>query len=290
MVQEKTVKQTAGQKIGAESGMEKAETHKEYSLLQPHAHFPSIKPETVFTVGAVPVASTTLMLGVSVLLVAFLSYILVRNISAVPKTFQNIVELIYEAIEGLIEQLVGDKKRAFSAVPVLGSVMVFIGLSNFMGLVPLLGSITFNGHHMFRSATSDFNTTFALAVGSILIIQIIGFKENGIGYLGHFFKFKEVYTGFKKSIGEGMIAIVEFFVGLLELIGEFIRVISLSLRLFGNMFAGKVVMAIAIGSFAYVLPALWLGFEFLVALVQALVFTSLIAVYYAMVLKKEDGH
>jgi F-type H+-transporting ATPase subunit a len=268
----------------------KTESHKEYSMLQPHAYTPGIKPETVFTVGSFPIASTTLMLSLTIILVAYVSFVLVKNMSVIPRTFQNIAEMMYEGIAGLIEQLVGDKKRAFSAVPVLGSLMIFIGLSNFMGLVPLLGSITYNGHHVFRGATSDFNTTFALAVGSILIIQIIGFKENGIGYLGHFFKFKEVYNGFKKSVGEGMISIVEFFVGLLELIGEFIRIISLSLRLFGNMFAGKVVMGIALGSFAYVLPALWLGFEFLVSLVQALVFTSLIAVYYAMVLKKEGGH
>lgn len=261
-----------------------------YTILQPHAHFPSIQPETVFKIGNFPVVNTTLMLVLSVFVVLFATIVLVRNISLIPKTFQNIVEMIYEAILGLIEQLVGDKERAAKAVPILGSVMVFIGLSNFMGHIPLLTSIKWGGESVFRSATSDFNTTFALAVGSILIIQIIGFRENGIGYLGHFFKFKEVYNGFRKSIGEGMISIVEFFVGLLELIGEFIRIISLSLRLFGNMFAGKVVMAIALGSFAYVLPALWLGFEFLVALVQALVFTSLITVYYAMVLKKDGGH
>jgi F-type H+-transporting ATPase subunit a len=129
-----------------------------------------------------------------------------------------------------------------------------------------------------------------LALGAVIAIQFVGFAENGFGYLGHFFKFKEVYRGFKQGIGAGMIAIVEFFVGLLELVSEFIRVVSLSVRLFGNMFAGKVVMAIAIGSFAYILPAVWLGMEFLVAFVQALVFASLVTVYYTLVLKHEDRH
>jgi F-type H+-transporting ATPase subunit a len=260
------------------------------TILQPEAHFPSIGPETVFHIGSWPIANSTLMLIVSGILVIAVTYALRKKLREVPGLFQNICESIYESIEGLLVQLTGDIARSKIILPTLGSVIIFIMLSNFMGHIPLLTSITYKGEPVFRSATADFNTTFALAVGAVLAVQFIGFRENGFGYLGHFFKFKEVYRGFKQGIGAGMIAIVEFFVGLLELIGEFIRIISLSVRLFGNMFAGKVVMAIAIGSFAYVLPALWLGFEFLVAFVQALVFTSLVTVYYTMVLKHDENH
>ncbi len=260
------------------------------TLLQPAAHFPTIGPETVFHIGSWPVANSTLMLVLTAVLVAVATFVLRKQLAEVPKTFQNICELAYESIEGLLVQLTGDAARSKIILPTLGAVIVFIMLSNFIGHIPLLTSITYHGEPVFRSATADFNTTFALAVGAVLAVQFIGFRENGFGYLGHFFKFKEVYRGFKEGIGAGTIAIVEFFVGLLELIGEFIRIISLSVRLFGNMFAGKVVMAIAIGSFAYVLPALWLGFEFLVAFVQALVFTSLVTVYYTMVLKHDDSH
>ena len=260
------------------------------AFFQPHPHFPSIGPEIVFKVGNFPVANSTLMLVLSIVLVIITVIALNKKLREVPKAFQNICEMLYESIEGLFVQLTGSTKHADKVLPTIGSVLLFIGLSNFIGHLPLLTSITYNGEPVFRSATADFNTTFALALGSVLMIQFIGFKENGFGYLGHFFKFKGLYLGFKKGIGEGMISIVEFFVGLLELVSEFIRIISLSLRLFGNMFAGKVVMAIAIGSFAYVVPAIWLGMEFLVAFVQALVFASLITVYYTLVLKHEDGH
>ena len=239
------------------------------SFFQPHPHFPSIGPETVFHIGSFPVANSTLMLVLSSAIVILTVIILNKKLKEIPSIFQNISEMMYESIEGLFVQLTGSTKHADKVLPTIGSVLIFIGLSNFIGHIPLLTSITYEGEPVFRSATADFNTTFALALGSVLMIQFIGFKENGFGYLGHFFKFKGVYNGFKKGIGEGMIAIIEFFVGLLELISEFIRIISLSLRLFGNMFAGKVVMAIAIGSFAYVLPAVWLGMEFLVAFVQA---------------------
>ena len=230
------------------------------------------------------------MLVLSVLIVAVISFIITKSTKPVPGGFQNIFESLYESMEGLFLQLTGSKKLASKVLPTIGSILLFIGLSNFIGHVPLLTSITYDGQPVFRSATADFNTTLALAVGAVLAIQFAGFRENGFGYLGHFFKFKQVYRGFREGVGAGMIAIIEFFVGLLELVGEFIRIISLSVRLFGNMFAGKIVMAIAIGSFAYVLPALWLGFEFLVAFVQALVFASLVTVYYTLVLKHEDEH
>lgn len=262
-----------------------AHIEKNSSILQPNVHFPTISPETIFHIGNFKIANSTLMLTLTVLLVLIFSVFIFKNRKEIPGKIQNISEVIYEKILSLLNQLTGDIKRAELILPAIGSVMVFIVLSNFMGHIPLLTSITYHGEPVFRSSSADFNTTFALALGSVIIIQIIGFKENGFSYLGHFFRFKQVYNGFKKGFGAGAISIVEFFVGLLEFVGEFIRVISLSVRLFGNMFAGKVVMAIALGTFAYVLPAVWLGFEFLVAFVQALVFTSLVTVYYTMVLK-----
>lgn len=260
------------------------------SFFKPHAHFPSIGPETVFHIGDWAVANSTLILVLSLVIISITLFIFNKRKKMVPNMFQNILESIYESIEGLMLQLTGSKKIADRVLATVGSVLLFIGFSNFIGHVPLLTSLTYKGEPVFRSATADFNTTFALALGAIIVIQFIGFKENGLGYLGHFFKFKEVYRGFKQGIGAGMISLIEFFVGLLELVSEFIRVISLSVRLFGNMFAGKVVMAIAISSFAYVLPALWLGMEFLVAFVQALVFASLVTVYYTLVLKHEENH
>lgn len=261
----------------------------EHTSLGVPAHMPSIAPETVFHIGSFPVANTTLMLVATIFIVG-LTIALLGKLQLVPRMFQNVLESLYELIEGLLAQLLGSESKAKQAVPILGSIFVFIGLSNLLGLVPGISSFTYNGVHIFRSATSDFNTTLGLALGAVIAIQFIGFKHNGLfGYLGHFIKIKSVYTGFKKSIGDGFIGLIELFVGLLELVGEVVKIVSLSLRLFGNMFAGKVLMTILLTSCAYVLPALWLGMELLVAVVQALVFGSLVTVYYSLV-TADDTH
>jgi len=145
------------------------------------------------------------------------------------------------------------------------------------------------GSQIFRTPTADFNTTFGLAFGSIFIIQLVGIKEWGLfGHIGKFLQFKEVFLGFKKGFSFGSTALISFFVGLLDIIGEIAKVISLSLRLFGNMYAGEVLTIVLFGSLAYLLPSLWLAMGLLSAVVQAMVFGSLVTVYYAMALKPDE--
>ena len=87
-----------------------------------------------------------------------------------------------------------------------------------------------------------------------------------------------------------MLGIIHFFVGLIEVIGEVAKVISLSLRLFGNMFAHEVLMIILLGAFSIGVPALWMGMGILVGVVQAVVFTALITVYYSLLVREEAHH
>jgi F-type H+-transporting ATPase subunit a len=122
-------------------------------------------------------------------------------------------------------------------------------------------------------------------------MQIVGMKEQGVfGYLSHFIQIKQVVKGFRKSIGEGAVAIIGFLVGLIEIISELAKMLSLSLRLFGNLFAHEVLTVILLGAFAFGVPALWMGMGVLVGVVQSIVFTALVTVYYSLVLKKEGGH
>ena len=88
---------------------------------------------------------------------------------------------------------------------------------------------------------------------------------------------------------EGFIAFIEFLIGLLDIFAELAKVVSLSFRLFGNMFAGEVLAVLILGSLAYLLPALWLSMSILFAAVQAIVFGALAAVYYTLSLKPEDN-
>ena len=115
--------------------------------------------------------------------------------------------------------------------------------------------------------------------------------ENGVfSHLGHFIKVQPIISGFKKSLGAGFLGIVEFFVGLIEIIGELAKVISLSLRLFGNIFAHEVLMIILLGSLAIGVPAIWMGMGILVGVVQAIVFMALITVYYSLLVMTDKNH
>ncbi len=247
-----------------------------------------VSPDIVFSIGTVSVANSTLYLVLIAVVLGVCSWLLSRSLAVMPGKVQLVVESVYEWVADLIGQITRNEKRTKTILPVIGSIFVFIAASNFAGLLPGVSSITYDGISVFRTPTSDFNTTFALAFGSIIAINVISIREWGIfGYLGKFFKFKEVYQGFRKGIGAGFIGIIEFFIGLLDILGEVTKVISLSLRLFGNMYAGEILTTILIGSFAFFVPALWMAMGVLAATVQAIVFTALVTVFYTLSVKDD---
>lgn len=256
---------------------------------------PPIKPEVLGNVGPFSIANTT----TTILLIAILSLVVARLLkkpSDKPGMFQNIMEYLYESILSLVTSIVGDIHRAKKVAPYIASILLFLAVSNLLplilGIFPFMVTLS-NGEHadLFRGVTTDFNTTFSLALAVVLILQIIGIKEQGLfGYLSHFIQIKQVIKGFRNGFGEGMVAVIGFFVGLIEIIGEVAKTVSLSLRLFGNMFAHEVLTVILLSAFAFGLPAIWMGMGVLVGVVQSLVFAALVTVYYSLVLKKEGGN
>lgn len=258
---------------------------------------PSITVPTLGTIGPVTVATSTITTILITLLFVFL-VIKVSRARLIPSKFQTGLEMFYEAVASFITSIVGDKERARAIIPYVGALMTYLLVANIFPLLP--GFVGFNitapdGSHvpLFRGATTDFNTTFGLALAVIVTMQIVGMREQGVfGYLSHFIQIKQVIKGFKKSFGEGMVSIIGFFVGLIEIISELAKVLSLSLRLFGNLFAHEVLTVILLGAFAVGVPALWMGMGLLVGVVQSIVFVALVTVYYSLVLKKEgkDHH
>jgi F-type H+-transporting ATPase subunit a len=120
-------------------------------------------------------------------------------------------------------------------------------------------------------------------------LNILSIKEWGFfGYLGKFFKFKEIYLGFKKGIGEGLMSIIDFLIGLLDIIGEIAKVISLSLRLFGHMYSAEVLEPLMVWALAYFVPVIWSSMSLLSGVVQAVVFGSLVTAYYMLSIKEES--
>lgn len=259
-------------------------------LLRIQREVTSVGPEIFGNFYGVPITNSFLMSLLIMLLIVIFAVIFIPRLQEMPTKTQNTVEAVYEAMVGLIEQIAGNPVWAKRVFPLVAALLVYIGVANLIGLVPGLTSITYNQAPLLRTPTSDFNTTLGLALGVVAVIQAASISDWGIlGYLGRFFKFKEVYQGFKKGIGAGAMAIVEFLIGLLDIFAEFAKVISLSFRLFGNMFAGEVLALLILGAFAYVIPSAWLAMNLLFALVQAVVFGALAAAYYTLALKPLDA-
>jgi F-type H+-transporting ATPase subunit a len=267
-------------------------TVKESSILHVHEELPSITAPTLGNIGPLGIATST----ITIIFITFLFLWLCRVVSQaklIPSTFQHLLEMFYELVVSFITSLVGDQAVAKRIVPYVGAILLYLLVSNLLFMIPFLSSfyVIINGEHvqLFRGNTTDFNTTFGLALAVIVILQIVGVREQGFfHYLGHFIKIKEVIVGFKKSVGQGLMSFMSFFVGLVEIISEIAKILSLSLRLFGNMFAHELLTVILLGAFSFFLPVIWMGFGLLVGVVQSVVFISLITVYYSMVLKKDN--
>lgn len=245
-----------------------------------------IEPEIVFTIGNVGIANSTLMIVLIALLFLFIGIFVVRKFTIIPGKFQSIVEMIYEAIVGLVVQIAGDRERAEKVFPIIATILVYFVIANIIAIVPGLTDITYNGVSIFRTPTSDFNTTFGVSLASVIVLNIISFREYGfVGYLGKFFNVGAIVSGFRKGMMEGFIGLIEFFLGILDIIGELAKVISLAFRLFGNVYAGQVLAIIIMGALAYGLPVLWTAMSTFSGILQGMVFASLVAVYYTLSLK-----
>ena len=265
---------------------------------QAEESIPSINADELFHIGPVTVANSTMFTFLSIFLFIILT-VYARKFKLIPSAFQNLMEMFYESVLGLITQIVGDKSHAEKIMPVVGAIFTYILLSNLLMMIPGLSSFTYNTGTeivpLLRGGTADFNTTFGLALAAALFIQFIAIRERGIwGHLSHFIQTDGMARAFKgkKSLGQRAgelgTGLIHFMVGLIEIVGEVAKVISLSLRLFGNMFAHEILTIIILGSFAILVPVLWMGMGLIVGIVQAIVFTSLITVYYSLVLK--DSH
>ncbi len=152
---------------------------------------------------------------------------------------------------------------------------------------------------MFRSAATDMNVTLALAIVSVLLTQYFGLQALGIGYFGKFIAVKRVVQAFTKSglgcagrIGRFFMGIIDIFIGLVETVSEIGKVISFSFRLFGNIFAGEVLLGVMGFLIPYLVSLPFFGLELFVGFVQALVFMMLTVAFFVVGVSShgEEGH
>lgn len=229
----------------------------------------SFAAEPIAHIGNFPLTNTILhTLVVDILLIGG-SIAISKNLSQIPAFFQNAAEALIELFYNMTESIAPG--RAIKIFPYFITFFLFIITANWSGLIPGVGSIGFfhNGvlTPILRSATSDLNTTFALALVSAFATHLLSIQSLGI---------KE-YTGRYLSLNP-----VNLYVGLLEIVSEITKIISLSFRLFGNIFAGEIVLLTISALFAFLFPVPFLLLEFIVGFVQALVFAMLTMVFMAI--------
>lgn len=248
-----------------------------------------VQPEILFTLFGFRIANSTMTLLLLLLLFAAIGFFGVRKFKQIPNTFQSTIELIYESILGLVEQIVGERKHAERLLPVIGSILVFFVVSNVIAMIPGLTSILHQGTALFRAPTTDINSIIGVSLAVVVALNFVSYKEHGFwGFLGIYFPLKNVFRGFKKGILDGFIALIEVFVGVLGIVGEAAKAASLTFRLFGNMFAGAALSTIILGAFAFVLPAAWGIMNGFTSILQGIVYAILVTVYYTLSLKTEE--
>ncbi len=225
--------------------------------------------ETLFKIGFFPFTNTILeILIVDALIIAGL-VALNKNLSKIPGIFQTIIEIVVDGFYGMTESI--SPKNAAKIFPYFMSLFVIILLANWLSLVPGFGTIGFNTKEGFipllRAAGSDINFTLALAIIATIATQALAIKTVGIkNHLARYFSFNPIFL----------------FVGLLEVLSIFTNIVSLSFRLFGNIFAGDMVLTTISSMFAFFVPLPFMALEIIVGLVQALVFAMLTMSFMAI--------
>ncbi len=219
------------------------------------------------------------------------------NMSLIPHKAQNLFEFVIEFLYGRVAGIVGEK-QAPMAFPLLGTLFIYILVSNWFGLIPGVGTIGFGeatGPYMIsevhapllRPPTADLNATLALALSAFLVWFYLTIKEMGVwGFIMHTFGPKGGLKGFMGMV----VGLVFLFVGVIEIVSIVLRPMTLSIRLYGNIFAGESVLHTLgalldnagfpwsfIGAVAIPFPFYFM--ELLVGLLQAIVFTLLCSVY-----------
>ncbi|MDE3089128.1 MAG: F0F1 ATP synthase subunit A [Chloroflexota bacterium] len=241
---------------------------------------------------SIPVTNSLLSTWLTMLVLVLFALWVRRGLKQIPSGKQNVAELAIEALYGLTESVAGPK-WAPVFFPIIATIFLFVLLSNLLDiLTPLLAAVGIreivNGQEeiipILRSPSTDLNFTVGLALISVALTQYYGVRANGLlGYLGKFvnvggfIKFFKTLTGRSKGNPGGALfmGLIDFVMGLIELISEIAKILSFSFRLFGNIFAGEVLLLVIPFLLSFIVPLPFLGLELFVGFIQAFVFAVL---------------
>jgi F-type H+-transporting ATPase subunit a len=263
-------------------------------------HAIPLKPDVLFYVGPLAVTNSMVVTWIVAAGILVCAQLATRKIKPVPTGLQNFWEWLVEGLYNFLENMIGRDlvKKTFWF---FATIFIFILALNWFGLLPGVGTIGW-GHHdaatgafhidrpLFRGANANLNLTFAMASVFFVCWIIWAVQANGVGgVIKHLFAPKGETTGILKVL----MIFIFFVVGWLEVVSILFRPISLSFRLFGNIYAGETMleaMSHIVPSLAWLIPIPFYFLELLVGFVQALVFMLLTAVFTLLIAQHEPGH
>ena len=220
------------------------------------------------------ITSTILTMWIIEVVLLLVGIAATRRPRRVPGRLQNFVEWAYESLDGFARNTGGP--AAARHVPIFASFFILILFCNWSGLLPPVGKI-----EELRAPTSDVNVTIGLALVAFAYFEIQGFRSLGLGYLSKFFPVRE----FRSGIGAGLIAM---FVGAIELMLELVKPVTLSMRLFGNIYGGEVALGVVTALTISVVPVMIVGLEAMLNFVQALIFSTLTLMFALVAMESHE--
>jgi len=241
----------------------------------PDFHIPTPTGEELFRIGPIGYTNAHLTMALVIILLGSIAIIATRGMRERPGALQNLAEMLVEGLANFVESIGG--KKALRYLPLFGTLFLFIVTSNWLSVVPFIGQIKF-----LHSPTADYHTNFAMAVLAFVAYQTEGFRHLKLSYVKRWFNF----SGFKDGPFIGVIFVM---VGFIELFSEIFRMLTLTLRLWGNVFGGEIMLVVMSG--LLFLPGLalpFVGLEVFIGLVQGLVFALLVLMYFILAIESHD--
>jgi F-type H+-transporting ATPase subunit a len=275
-----------------------------FAIEKPHIQLPSEAIVHVFSIGDTEfnITNTLLASWISIIVLVGLAYAVTHRIKLIPSRLQSLIEYAIEWMLNLCVDVAGEKngRRFF---PLVTTIFLFVLINAWMSLIPGYGSIlvhTVAGHevHLLRGANTDINLPLALALISFVFVEYYGIRSlGGLHYLGKFVRVGRFFGGighlFKGKLRAGFGGLfsgaIDIFVGILEALSEFVRIISFTFRLFGNMTGGEILILMMMFLVPWVLAMPFYGLELLVGFVQALIFGGLTLVFATIAVTPHEG-
>jgi F-type H+-transporting ATPase subunit a len=292
------VTETTAESHAPEAAVEEAHAEVQTEAGASHAH--TLYSEPLFNVGSFTVTNSLLTSWIALFVLLVIAIAFRSRLAAIPRTLQNIIEMAMEKFLEIFDLVTGSREKSIRFAPFVMAFFFLILINNWLGLIPGVGSIgslvVENGHETFvpylRGGTADLNTTLALASIAVVASHIMGVVAvGGWNYLNKFINIKAFLEIPKKIAKEPTIILVnpiKAFVGVVEIIGEAAKIASLSFRLFGNIFAGEVLLASMAAILAFVIPIPFMFLEIIVGLIQALIFAILVLIYVSISTTAEE--